>query len=266
MAKKEKQKSPVTHKSPPKPKAKIVTKPAAPAKPAVAHKPAALAHKPAGKVVAKPAPAHKPAAKPPAAVKPATPVKPAPAVKAPVAAKMAPLPVKPTPATKLPVSTKPAVIATASKAPLKVTKSPTIVVPIDKGDKQGEEKPSKKNALRESILARKAALKPIAFTLEEVRAIAQTIVAKEETSPEVKPEKVTTKPSQAKIQEMLEKQIKPSHVQAASLADILGFNPKKQEKPAEFKPEEDVPEKYRKYYRLLIDMRKKTNRRHRASL
>jgi hypothetical protein len=40
------------------------------------------------------------------------------------------------------------------------------------------EKPSKKNALRDSILKRKAALKPIAFSLDEVRAIAQTVTSK----------------------------------------------------------------------------------------
>src|ERR1700733_11094743 len=39
-------------------------------------------------------------------------------------------------------------------------------------------KPSKKTALRDSILARKSALKPIAFSLDEVRAIAQTNAAK----------------------------------------------------------------------------------------
>ncbi len=241
MAKKEKQKSHVPHKSAPKPKAKVASKPAAPVKvvaPIKAAVPAkhAAPVKPVSKVAIKPAPA---------ATK-----------QTPVAAKVS-HPAKPAASPKPVASTKTSAVIPATKAPIKVTKSPTIVVPLEKAPKSTEEKPSKKNALRESILARKAALKPIAFSLEEVRAIAKTIVAREEASPEVKVEKVAAKPSQAKIQAMLEKQIKPSHVQAASLADILGFNPKKQEKPSEFKPEEEVPEKYRKYYRLLIDMRKK---------
>src|SRR6186997_1460205 len=40
------------------------------------------------------------------------------------------------------------------------------------------EKPSKKNALRDSILKRKASAKPIVFSLDEVRAIAQTVTSK----------------------------------------------------------------------------------------
>src|SRR5215469_10140669 len=45
------------------------------------------------------------------------------------------------------------------------------------------EKPSKKNALRESILARKAATKPITFSLDEVRAIAKTNAARSVEAP-----------------------------------------------------------------------------------
>src|SRR4051812_49587244 len=43
------------------------------------------------------------------------------------------------------------------------------------------EKPSKKTALRDSILKRKAATKPIAFSLDEVRAIAKTVTSKTNT-------------------------------------------------------------------------------------
>jgi len=231
MAKKEKPKTTVSNKSTSKPKAKVA------AKPAPAHTKNEAKH-------STPAKAAAPTKAAPAKVAAKTPAKPAPA-KAATPVKPAPVPAKvvaPTP---------------ASKAPIKGAKAPAIVVPIEKVAKPTEDQPSKKNALRESILARKAALKPIAYTLEEVRAIALSNFSKEEASPEVKTEKVTTKPSQAKIQELLEKQSKPSFVQAASLADILGFNPKKQAKPAEFKPEDEVPEKYRKFYRLLIDMRKK---------
>src|SRR5271169_3269320 len=57
------------------------------------------------------------------------------------------------------------------------------------------EKPSKKSALRDSILARKAAMKPIAFSLDEVRAIAKTVAAKAEST--AKATKVAAKPSAA---------------------------------------------------------------------
>jgi RNA polymerase-binding transcription factor DksA len=41
---------------------------------------------------------------------------------------------------------------------------------------------------------------------------------------------------------------------AASLADILGFNPKEKKSSTEL-VEEDVPKKWKKYYKLLIDLR-----------
>ena len=115
------------------------------------------------------------------------------------------------------------------------------------------EKPSKKNALRDSILKRKAALKPIAFSLDEVRAIAQTVTSKTAVP---FTEKITTKASSAKAAalEALHKPVKPSHVKAASLADILGFNPKKA-RSAEAIAEQDVPEKFKRFYKLLIDLR-----------
>ncbi len=113
------------------------------------------------------------------------------------------------------------------------------------------EKPSKKNALRDSILKRKAATKPIAFSLDEVRAIAKTVVAKngsEEKAPKA------VKPA-AKTALAIEKPAKPNHVKAASLADILGFNPKRAETPHNLETRE-VPEKFKRYYKLLIDLRK----------
>ena len=114
-------------------------------------------------------------------------------------------------------------------------------------------KPSKKSALRESILARKAATKPIAFSLDEVRAIAKTNAAKASEAPAKQPVKAVAKIPAAKLA-ALEKPSKPNHIKAASISDILGFNPKKA-KSLEVIAEQDVPEKFRKYYKLLIDLR-----------
>jgi RNA polymerase-binding transcription factor DksA len=112
------------------------------------------------------------------------------------------------------------------------------------------EKPSKKTALRDSILKRKAASKPIAFSLDEVRAIAKTVTSKT-NSPF--PTKTGTKgPSKQALAAGAEK-AKPQHVKAASLADILGFNPKKG-KPAD-PADREVPEKFKRYYKLLLDLR-----------
>jgi DnaK suppressor protein len=112
------------------------------------------------------------------------------------------------------------------------------------------EKPSKKTALRDSILKRKAATKPIAFSLDEVRAIAKTVTSKT-ASPF--PAKTGAKTAAKQVVAGAEK-AKPQHVKAASLADILGFNPKKG-KPAEPMSDKDIPEKFKRYYRLLIDLR-----------
>ncbi len=116
------------------------------------------------------------------------------------------------------------------------------------------EKPSsKKSALRESILARKAAIKPITFSLDEVRAIAKTNAAKAPESSGKSAKSAAKAPVPRPL--TLERPAKPSHIKPASLADILGFNPKKA-KSVEAVAEKDVPEKYRRYYKILVDMRR----------
>lgn len=109
------------------------------------------------------------------------------------------------------------------------------------------EKPSKKTALRDSILKRKAAAKPIAFSLDEVRAIAQTVTSRTNVPFPGK----TGKPGKAA--EVAPK-AKPQHVKAASLADILGFNPKRG-KAAPTESDREVPEKFKRYHRLLVELR-----------
>ncbi len=189
----------------------------------------------AKKSVSKPAKPGKPA-KPAKAAKQAKPAKPAAKKAAPPAKVISP---KRAPQATLAVNGKSAAngkpAANAKPAP---KNSPSM------------EKPSKKTALRDSILKRKAATKPIAFSLDEVRAIAKTVTSKT-VSPF--PAKATKTPSAAKTAAALEK-AKPQHVKAASLADILGFNPKKSKAP-DIMSDKDVPEKFKRYYRLLLDLR-----------
>ncbi len=163
--------------------------------------------------------------------------KPAPKQPAPKPApkKAAPPPAKPAPAK----AAKPAPVAKPAPAPAPAKKSPSM------------EKPSKKTALRDSILKRKAPSKPIAFSLDEVRAIAKTVTTKTAAP---FPAKAAGKAA-AKAAAAGPEKAKPQHVKAASLADILGFNPKKGPKTAEEIAEKDVPEKFRRYYKLLIDLR-----------
>ncbi len=134
-----------------------------------------------------------------------------------------------------------------------ITPAATPAAPVATGKVPTMEKPSKKSALRESILARKAATKPIAFSLDEVRAIAKVVSAKAEAVS--KTAKVVAKPAAVIQAAALEKPAKPNHIKAASLADILGFNPKRT-KAADVIEVHDVPEKYKRFYKLLVDMRK----------
>ncbi len=115
------------------------------------------------------------------------------------------------------------------------------------------EKPSKKTALRDNILKlkQKAPAKPIAFSLDEVRAIAKTVTSKT-AAPFGKGAKTAPK-APAKVLE-LPKPAKPHHIKAASLSEILGFNPKRAKAPV-LDEGKDVPEKYKRFYKLLVDLR-----------
>ncbi len=159
---------------------------------------------------------------------------------------------KPTAASKAKPKSKPAPAPAPKKAKAPVAPAPApkpAPKPAPARSATMEKPSSKKSALRESILARKAATKPITFSLDEVRAIAKTNAAKAPEPAKTKaPVKAVAKPL------VLERPAKPSHVKPASLADILGFNPKKA-KSAEAVAEKEVPEKFRRYYKILVDMR-----------
>ena len=109
--------------------------------------------------------------------------------------------------------------------------------------------------LKRRILERKTT-KPIAFSLDEVREIAKRNAkraahAGAEITPPARDASKAAAPLKGASRPPL-----PHHIKAASLADILGFNPAKVRKPVT--EEEDlpgVPEKYRRYYRLLVDLR-----------
>ena len=167
-----------------------------------------------------------------------------PAAKSPVrpARKSAPTAPKPAP--------KPVAKPAAAKPAAKGGKAAAEPKPATKrvGDSSPPmEKTSKKTALRDSILKRKAAAKPIAFSLDEVRAIAQTVTSRTNIPFAGK----TGKPGKAV--EAAPK-AKPQHVKAASLADILGFNPKRG-KAAPTESDREVPEKFKRFHRLLVELR-----------
>ncbi len=191
----------------------------------------------------KPAPAPKSKAK-----------KKAPPAKPPVKKSHSKPSVKPSSSKSAKPSPKPAAKATpppakaAAKAPAPAKAAPA---PAAKAKPPGGNKNRARDVLRNRILGKAKPAKPIAFSLDEVREIAKTVVEKAE------PVGNGAKPAKAKLTAALElaaKPTKPHHVKAASLADILGFNPKQTTRgPAH--DEAEVPEKYRRFFKLLIDLR-----------
>jgi len=107
--------------------------------------------------------------------------------------------------------------------------------------------------------------RPISFTLDEVRAIAKSNETKSEPAAKAGTGKSSAKkttaaaaPTKSPKPIDVTPPAKPSHVAAASLADILGFNPNaKGPEAAGPVPREValVPEKFKRYYKLLVELR-----------
>ena len=156
---------------------------------------------------------------------------------------------------KTPAAKKPAKPVSAKVAPKAVAPAPK--KPVSPAPAKGAAKPAMNAAeLKRMLLERKTAPKAIAFSLDEVREIAKKHEKQIETAPKTgKNGKTAATVKSTEAQAKIEKPAKPNHVKAASLADILGFNPKKGKQVAAMVDEKDVPEKYRRYYRLLLDLR-----------
>ncbi len=191
-------------------------------------------------------PAHpKPVHSKPSPTKPSSP-KPTPAKHAPAK----PVTVKhaPTPAKSV---KKPAPEAPPPPPPAASQPKPKSTVP---NSDKSTDKASARDLLRSRILGGKKSAKPIAFSLDEVREIAKTAAASKPAADTEKAVKATTTKAKTVDVTKLAKPAQPHHIKAASLADILGFNPRKSPAPVEH-DEEKIPEKFRRFYKVLIDLR-----------
>jgi len=223
-------------KSPVKP-AKSLSKKSPPPKTAAKPAPKKPAPKPSAKPIAKSA-KHPPAAKP-APKKSAAPVK---------SEKQSPSSAK---------ASKPAAkpVVAAPKAPVSSAKAPAAPVKAPASGKAPavSAKSSARDSLRNRILEKSKAkekVRPIAFSLDEIREIAKTAKVETDTKATTKVAAKSTKQLEAAL---AAKPAQPHHIKAASLADILGFNPKKKQLPVD--DSEQIPEKFRRYYKLLIELR-----------
>lgn len=217
--------------------------------------PAPAKAKAKAKAKPEPAPVKKSSAKAAAPAKKAPTVKPSPkqAAKAPKpTVKAAPRPPEkarsgtrnPIPKEKLSPPQKEAV-ASAKPAKPPVEKAPRTAEPALKG----------KEAVRARILAQRAKpAKPAAFSLDEVIAIAKS-APKAPSAPAATGSVIATKSGKtAPLPAHALQPPKPTTVRAASLADILGFNPKSRVSHAA-NEEASVPDKFKRYYKLLIELR-----------
>jgi DnaK suppressor protein len=158
---------------------------------------------------------------------------------------------KPQPAKKPTPAAKPAP-APAKKPAAAAKPAPAAAAPAPKG-KAGMSAAD----LKRMILDRKSAgpAKSISFSLDEVREIAKKNEKHVDPAAEKAAKAASAGTSKRQADLKVEKPNKPHHVKPASLTDILGFNPSKGRKPTLEVDEESVPEKFRRYYKMLIELR-----------
>ncbi len=111
--------------------------------------------------------------------------------------------------------------------------------------------------LKKMILERKSAPKAaIAFSLDEVREIAKKNEKQADSAAKQAKAGAKGVNHTKHADTKLDRPHKPHHIKPASLTDILGFNPNKGSRRPAFDLDEDkVPDKHRRYFRLLVDLR-----------
>jgi len=94
---------------------------------------------------------------------------------------------------------------------------------------------------------------PIAFSFDDVEALVATRKKEIKSTPEEPSVKKKLVPVKKKAI-VKDKPVKKRVLGAASLADILGFNPAEKKKVTSLE-DESIPKKWKKYYKLLLDLR-----------
>lgn len=162
-------------------------------------------------------------------------------------------------AIKKKTATKKVAKTAAKKAAKKAPAKKTVVA-----KKAAKKAPAKKaadkpaNALKTAEVSRTGAAAdkkstPIVFSLDDVE---ELMASKKSEEPKATKKAVKKKAVKvvAKKEIVDDKPIEKRVLGAASLADILGFNPAEKKKKTEL-GDGEVPKKWQKYYKLLIDLR-----------
>ena len=118
----------------------------------------------------------------------------------------------------------------------------------------------KTNTLKKAVVSREGAAAnkkstPIVFSLddvEELMAAKKSEISKQEEAPK----KIAPTPKVQPTKKIVvdDKPVEKRVLGAASLADILGFNPAEKKKSTEL-GDGEIPQKWKKYYDLLIELR-----------
>lgn len=118
----------------------------------------------------------------------------------------------------------------------------------------------KRNSTPALFKNRKSKNTPVVFTMEDVQSI---LVSREKAKAEEEAEakkskkakKAATKAAPAPKKKVVDQELPVEHRNhaAASLADILGFNPAEKKSP--LNQEDKVPRKHMKYYKALLELR-----------
>ncbi|MGB0412934.1 MAG: TraR/DksA family transcriptional regulator [Coraliomargarita sp.] len=148
----------------------------------------------------------------------------------------------------------------AKKAPAKKTTAKKSVAATKKAPTK------KKTGLKKASVARAADAEksagdkkatPIVFSLDDVEALVASRKDEEQAKPKKKLTKTAAKKAAPKTRVIEVEDDQPAEKRvlgAASLADILGFNPAQKKKEAATEGD-SIPKKWKKYYNLLLELR-----------
>lgn len=144
----------------------------------------------------------------------------------------------------------------AKKAPAKQKSPNKSLAPVKQATPSSPNTLKKPEVSRSEVSPDKKA-GPVVFSLDDV---AELMAAKKSKAsgetPQPKPVKKVAKAPEKSTKPLIDdKPVKKRSHAAASLADILGFNPAEKKKRTEL-DDQQIPKKFKKYYKLLIELRK----------
>jgi RNA polymerase-binding transcription factor DksA len=154
--------------------------------------------------------------------------------------------------------------ATTKKAPKKATTKKTVAKKTS-APKKAAPRPTasekKIGPLKKAIVSRTGVVadkksSPIVFSIDDIEELMASKKSNRATSEATGPKKALAKPKAQPAKKALveDAPVEKRVLGAASLADILGFNPSDKKKKIEL-GDSEIPKKWKKYYNLLIELR-----------